>query len=48
MRVRFMGNYPMKNEPIEVTIQVTQVFEKPNLPYRIGGSLASTLYDMAE
>ena len=36
----------MQNEPIEVTIQVTQVLEKLNIPYLIGGSLASTLYGM--
>jgi hypothetical protein len=41
-----MENYLMKNEPIEVTIQVTQVLEKLNIPYLIGGSLASTLYGM--
>lgn len=36
----------MQNEPIEVTFRVTQVFEKLNIPYFIGGSLASTLYGM--
>lgn len=36
----------MQNEPIEVTIRVTQIFEKLNIPYLIGGSLASTLYGM--
>ncbi len=36
----------MQNEPIEVTIQVTDVFEKLGIPYLIGGSLASTLYGM--
>ena len=36
----------MQNEPIEVTIQVTQVLEELNIPYLIGGSLASTLYGM--
>lgn len=36
----------MKNEPIEVTIRVTQVLEKLNIPYLISGSLASTLYGM--
>jgi hypothetical protein len=36
----------MQNEPIEVTIRVTQVLEKLNIPYFIGGSLASTLYGM--
>jgi hypothetical protein len=41
-----MGNCPMQNEPIEVTIQVTRVLEKLNIPYLIGGSLASTLYGM--
>jgi hypothetical protein len=37
---------PMQNEPIEVTIRVTQVLEELNIPYLIGGSLASTLYGM--
>lgn len=41
-----MENYPMQNEPIEVTIRVTQVLERLNIPYLIGGSLASTLYGM--
>jgi hypothetical protein len=36
----------MQNEPIEVTIRVTQILEKLNIPYFIGGSLASTLYGM--
>lgn len=36
----------MQNEPIEVTIQVTQVLEKLNIPYLISGSLASALYGM--
>ncbi|OJX47988.1 MAG: hypothetical protein BGO78_14115 [Chloroflexi bacterium 44-23] len=36
----------MQNEPIEVTIRVTQVLERLNIPYLIGGSLASTLYGM--
>jgi len=36
----------MQNEPIEVTIRVTQVLEKLNIPYLIGGSLASALYGM--
>jgi hypothetical protein len=36
----------MQNEPIEVTIEVTRVLEKLNIPYLIGGSLASTLYGM--
>lgn len=36
----------MQNEPIEVTIRVTQVLEKLNIPYLITGSLASTLYGM--
>lgn len=36
----------MQNKPIEVTIQVTGVFEKLGIPYLIGGSLASTLYGM--
>lgn len=36
----------MQNEPIEVTLQVTAIFEKLGIPYLIGGSLASTLYGM--
>ena len=36
----------MQNEPIEVTFRVTQVLEELNIPYLIGGSLASTLYGM--
>ncbi|HSL42017.1 MAG TPA: hypothetical protein VK897_01205 [Anaerolineales bacterium] len=36
----------MQNEPIEVTLKVTDVFEKLGVPYLITGSLASTLYGM--
>lgn len=36
----------MQNEPIEVTLKVTNVFEKLGVAYLIGGSLASTLYGM--
>jgi hypothetical protein len=36
----------MQNEPIEVTLKVTAVFEQMGVPYLIGGSLASTLYGM--
>ena len=36
----------MQNEPIEVTLKVTAIFEKLSIPYLIGGSLASTLYGM--
>lgn len=36
----------MLNEPIEVTLKVTDVLEKLGIPYLIGGSLASTLYGM--
>lgn len=36
----------MQNEPIEVTLKVTDVFETLGVPYLIGGSLASTLYGM--
>jgi hypothetical protein len=36
----------MQNEPIEVTLKVTGVFEDLGVPYLIGGSLASTLYGM--
>lgn len=36
----------MQNEPIEVTLKVTNIFEKLGVPYLIGDSLASTLYGM--
>jgi len=36
----------MQNEPVEVTLKVTDVFEKLNIHYLIGGSLASALYGM--
>ena len=36
----------MQNEPIEVTLKVTNVLEKLGIPYLIGGSLASTLHGM--
>lgn len=36
----------MQNEPVEVTLKVTDVFEKLSVPYLISGSLASTLYGM--
>ena len=36
----------MQNEPIEVTLKVTDIFEKLSVAYLIGGSLASTLYGM--
>jgi hypothetical protein len=36
----------MHNEPVEVTIKVTDTLEKLGVPYLIGGSLASTLYGM--
>lgn len=36
----------MQNEPIEVTLIVTGIFERLGVPYLIGGSLASTLYGM--
>lgn len=36
----------MQNEPIEVTLKVTDFFENLGIPYLIGGSLASTLYGM--
>jgi hypothetical protein len=41
-----MENSAMQNEPIEVTLKVTGVFEQLGVPYVIGGSLASTLYGM--
>jgi len=36
----------MQNEPVEVTLKVTDVFEQLDVPYLIGGSLASTLHGM--
>ena len=36
----------MQNEPLEVTLKVTRVLEKLDIPYFICGSLASTLYGM--
>jgi hypothetical protein len=36
----------MQNEPLEVTLEVTGVLTRLNIPYLIGGSLASTLYGM--
>lgn len=36
----------MQDEPIEITIRVTNVLESLGVPYLIGGSLASTLYGM--
>jgi hypothetical protein len=36
----------MQNEPIEVTLRVTNILETLDVPYLIGGSLASTLYGM--
>lgn len=36
----------MQNEPLEVTLKVTDVFERLGVPHLIGGSLASTLHGM--
>ncbi len=36
----------MQNDPIAVTLKVTSILEKLDIPYLIGGSLASTLYGM--
>lgn len=36
----------MQNEPVEVTLKVTDVLEKLGVAYLIGGSLASTLHGM--
>jgi hypothetical protein len=36
----------VQNEPVEVTLKVSGVFEKLGIPYLIGGSLASALYGM--
>lgn len=33
----------MQNEPIEVTLKVTAVFEELGIPYLIGGSLERAL-----
>ena len=41
-----MENPAMQNEPVEVTLKVTDVFEKLSIPYLISGSLARTLYGM--
>jgi hypothetical protein len=41
-----MERAAMQNEPIEVTLKVTNLLEKLGVPYLIGGSLASTLYGM--
>jgi len=41
-----MGNSKMLPEPIAVTAKVTAVLETLDVPYFIGGSLASTLYGM--
>lgn len=37
----------MQNEPLGVTLKVTDILEELGIPYLIGGSLASTLYGMA-
>jgi hypothetical protein len=41
-----MEKFPLQNEPVEVTLKVTGVFEGLGIPYLIGGSLASALYGM--
>ena len=41
-----MENPAVQNEPVEVPLLVTGVFEKLGVPYLIGGSLASSLYGM--
>jgi hypothetical protein len=41
-----MEKSAMQNEPVEVTLKVTGVFESLGVPYLIGGSLASALYGM--
>ena len=41
-----MESRPLQNEPIEVTLKVTAVFEQLSVAYLIGGSLASSLYGM--
>lgn len=37
----------MLPEPIEVTLQVSDVFERLNIPYFIGGSLATAIHGVA-
>jgi hypothetical protein len=37
----------MPAEPLAITLSVIEVFEKLNIPYLIGGSLASALYGTA-
>ncbi len=34
----------MRNEPLEVLLKVTAVLDQLNVPYLVGGSIASTLY----
>jgi hypothetical protein len=41
-----MERSAVQNEPVEVTLKVTGVFEKLAIPYLISGSLASTLHGM--
>ena len=41
-----MEKSAMQNEPVEVTLKVTGVFESLGVPYLISGSLASALYGM--
>jgi len=41
-----MVKLAMQNEPIEVTLKVTNALEQFGIPYLIAGSLASTLYGM--
>ena len=41
-----MGTFELLPEPIAITLKVTHVLEELNIPYLIGGSLASTLYGM--
>jgi len=36
----------MTDDPIAITLKVTDIFESLGVPYLIGGSLASTLYGM--
>ena len=35
---------PALSEPVEVTLQVAEVFERLGIPYLVGGSLASSLH----
>jgi hypothetical protein len=46
LRAKYPRKAVIQNEPVEVTLKVSDVFERLSVPYLIGGSLASTLYGM--